>query len=725
MWEFVFGIAKRQKKRKTRRRAVTANATTAAAQPRTSAVQERRTQKKKKKKNSLVLRRARSDFNRLDENTCSIRVVNSQPENSPILYNYSENQISIMSSCLERGRGGVHLSNDLSAVDRSPPMWRVPFGPLAVSKHILNKYHRVKRLRDYFTSYTIILEKSSRVAYNDGKSAAAREDRASETGGVMGVAAAVVAVRESCSMRGSSTTEIGWRAPPAFSRPACALYIRCTLARKLTEVTWQSSVHRALVTGLAERATRKSQSLSLYSTRYSVFPSKFWRGADYLCEICAKKFGNKHNWLRHVKTVHEDSKDFACDNCEKKFGHKSHLLLHQKTVHEGRKDYACEECEKKFGQNSHLLLHIRTIHEGRKDFACDNCEKKFGRNSHLLLHQKTVHEGLKDYICDECEKKFGHKSHLLSHIKTIHEGRKDFACNKCEKKFGHKSHLLLHQKAHLILHQRTVYKGQKDYVCDKCEKEFSRAAVPRMSQQRCRTGRLPCRCGTATRTKRSSASLLRGSRGRMLLIKLCKLATRHVASSHHSRRTIMLILCVHTDPTKICHICKQGFTEKDNKVRDHSHFTGEYRGAAHSKCNINYRDVRFVPVIFHNLSGYDSHLFIREVATGFPGRVWVLPQTKERYISFVKFMEDQRLSFRFIDSFKFMASSLDNLAKNLKQQPTLRKVFGQDYDSAQIDLLTKKGVFPYEYISSLEKLQETALPPPEQFYSSLTDSDIF
>ncbi|CAB0040505.1 unnamed protein product [Trichogramma brassicae] len=178
------------------------------------------------------------------------------------------------------------------------------------------------------------------------------------------------------------------------------------------------------------------------------------------------------------------------------------------------------------------------------------------------------------------------------------------------------------------------------------------------------------------------------------------------------------------EKAKICHICKRGFTKKDNKVRDHSHVTGEYRGAAHSKCNINYRDVRFVPVIFHNLSGYDSHLFIREIATGFPGRVWVLPQTKERYISFMKFMEDQRLSFRFIDSFKFMASSLDKLASYLKQQPTLRKIFGQDYDDAQIDLLTKKGVFPYEYISSLEKLQETALPPPERFYSSLTDSDI-
>ena len=60
-----------------------------------------------------------------------------------------------------------------------------------------------------------------------------------------------------------------------------------------------------------------------------------------------------------------------------------------------------------------------------------------------------------------------------------------------------------------------------------------------------------------------------------------------------------------------CWMCNEKFDE-DVKVRDHCHFTGRYRGAAHNLCNLKYRKPNFTPVVFHNLSGYDSHLFIKK-----------------------------------------------------------------------------------------------------------------
>ena len=63
-----------------------------------------------------------------------------------------------------------------------------------------------------------------------------------------------------------------------------------------------------------------------------------------------------------------------------------------------------------------------------------------------------------------------------------------------------------------------------------------------------------------------------------------------------------------------CHICFKPFSEKKRKVRDHCHYTGLYRGAAHSSCNLKYKIPNYIPVVFHNLTGYDAHLFIRELA---------------------------------------------------------------------------------------------------------------
>ena len=113
-------------------------------------------------------------------------------------------------------------------------------------------------------------------------------------------------------------------------------------------------------------------------------------------------------------------------------------------------------------------------------------------------------------------------------------------------------------------------------------------------------------------------------------------------------------------------ICNEGI--ENIKVRDHCHFTGRYRGAACSACNLNYKKPNFTPVVFHYLSGYDSHLFIKNL--GFSeGNIGCIPNNEERYISFTKRIQvgsytnkkgETKLlhhKIRFIDSFKFMATS--------------------------------------------------------------------
>ena len=91
---------------------------------------------------------------------------------------------------------------------------------------------------------------------------------------------------------------------------------------------------------------------------------------------------------------------------------------------------------------------------------------------------------------------------------------------------------------------------------------------------------------------------------------------------------------------KVCHICEQDLNIKKEtgqiaKVRDHCHFTGEYRGAAHFDCNIKCRKPLILPVIFHNLQGYDSRLFIKQLAK-VSGKLSCIPATEEKYISFSK-----------------------------------------------------------------------------------------
>lgn len=172
-----------------------------------------------------------------------------------------------------------------------------------------------------------------------------------------------------------------------------------------------------------------------------------------------------------------------------------------------------------------------------------------------------------------------------------------------------------------------------------------------------------------------------------------------------------------------CHICQQLLWQ--DKVRDHCHITGAFRGAAHSYCNLQFKLPNFVPIVFHNLSGYDCHLFIKQLGVA-PGAIKILPKTKENYISFTKFIpisKEESIQLRFIDSFKFLGTSLDKLAKSMKTKEFsfLSSYFPNEFE---FELLTRKGVYPYDHMSELKCYDQLSLPCKESFFNSVTNEDI-
>ncbi|XP_050059778.1 uncharacterized protein LOC114121333 [Aphis gossypii] len=176
-----------------------------------------------------------------------------------------------------------------------------------------------------------------------------------------------------------------------------------------------------------------------------------------------------------------------------------------------------------------------------------------------------------------------------------------------------------------------------------------------------------------------------------------------------------------------CNLCKIEFTPPSEvlyrKTADHCHLTGKYRQALCNVCNQKLQTPVFVPCYFHNLSNYDAHLIVTEL--GYDTQtIRVIPNSEEKYISFTKYVSS-KFQIRFIDTFRFMASGLSTLAKNLVT-PGLEnfretaKVFTGD----DMPLVTRKGVYPYEYTDSWSRLDETSLPSKRSFYSTLNESGI-
>ena len=133
----------------------------------------------------------------------------------------------------------------------------------------------------------------------------------------------------------------------------------------------------------------------------------------------------------------------------------------------------------------------------------------------------------------------------------------------------------------------------------------------------------------------------------------------------------------------ICHICKKEFsTDKNDEntfklyhiVRDNCYYTGKFRGAAHSICNLKYKTPKKIPVVFHNVSTFDYHFIIKQLAKEFKGQFECLGENSEKYITFSvpikkKLDNGKTITYRlkFIDGFRFMASKLSDLVDNLSE----------------------------------------------------------
>ena len=207
---------------------------------------------------------------------------------------------------------------------------------------------------------------------------------------------------------------------------------------------------------------------------------------------------------------------------------------------------------------------------------------------------------------------------------------------------------------------------------------------------------------------------------------------------------------------------------------------GKYRGAAHNICNLRYNVPKEIPVVFHNGSTYDYHFIIKELVKEFEGNFDCLGENTEKYITFSvplkKKIENKNLEItykiKFIDSFRFMSSSLSKLVDNLSEgihnnkcadcksnldyikttaeckneklvlecynckkryrkkfNKELIKRFASTYEFCnnylnKFVLLLRKGVYPYEYADNWEKFSEISLSSKKDFYSNLNMEDV-
>lgn len=225
-------------------------------------------------------------------------------------------------------------------------------------------------------------------------------------------------------------------------------------------------------------------------------------------------------------------------------------------------------------------------------------------------------------------------------------------------------------------------------------------------------------------------------------IKVLLQTLEKLARDIHGLKRLHKVYNSHVPGTKAstmsCWICCEPFENEHEKVLDHCHYSGEFLGWSHNRCNMNRSVSNFIPVIAHNSANYDLHHICKNLGVLSPQhKISIIPSTDERYICldiaiFIRTYNDSNGNvhhvyehLRFIDSYKFMMCPLEKLVSYLPDEKLhfIDKHF-EGYSESERALLKKKGYYPYSYMNSPEKFNETQLPPLCEWRNTLADGEV-
>ena len=177
--------------------------------------------------------------------------------------------------------------------------------------------------------------------------------------------------------------------------------------------------------------------------------------------------------------------------------------------------------------------------------------------------------------------------------------------------------------------------------------------------------------------------------------------------------------------TKRCQGCDIDFNDGVKKCRHHDHATGGYKGAYCNSCNLKIRlNLLKIPIVFHNGKGYDFHPIVKALNEEQCKRVFLIADNTEKY----KTMSIN--GYKFVDSMSFLSTGFASLTNNLvgdacdlERAPRFLEGFRGRLSEEDMRRFLRKGVFPYKWFDSIDKLDFPRHPEKEAFWSDLTGDD--